>query len=76
MASIALAENVHPKVVQERLGHSRIDTTLDVYSHALPEFQREVAGILDSAVLNASADDSSDDNTAGFTRTEVDGGAA
>jgi integrase len=34
---------VHPKVVQERLGHASIQTTLDTYSHVLPGIQREGA---------------------------------
>jgi integrase len=33
------AEGVHPKVVQERLGHSQISVTLDTYSHILPSMQ-------------------------------------
>jgi integrase len=47
MATLALAENVHPKLVQERLGHSRISTTLDIYSHAIPDLQEEAAATLD-----------------------------
>ena len=35
-ASHLLARGVHPKVVQERLGHSTIALTLDTYSHVLP----------------------------------------
>ena len=35
-ASLLLAAGVHPKVVQERLGHSSIAMTLDVYSHLAP----------------------------------------
>ena len=34
----------HPKVVQEMLGHSRIDTSLDFYSHVQPDMQIGVAG--------------------------------
>jgi hypothetical protein len=33
-ATIALASSVHPRVVQERLGHARISVTLQTYSHA------------------------------------------
>ena len=27
---------IHPKIVQERLGHSQIGVTMDIYSHVLP----------------------------------------
>ena len=42
-ASLLLAEGVHPKVVQERLGHSQVSVTLDVYSHVAPSLQVEAA---------------------------------
>ena len=34
-ATLMLKQGVHPKIVQERLGHSTISTTLDTYSHVL-----------------------------------------
>jgi integrase len=40
-ATLLLREGVHPKVVQERLGHSQISTTLDTYSHVLPGMQED-----------------------------------
>jgi integrase len=43
MATILLAAGVHPKVVQERLGHSTIAITMDTYSHVLPSMQQDVA---------------------------------
>ena len=46
-ATILLAAGVHPKVVQERLGHSKIAMTLDVYSHVLPSMQQEAAEKID-----------------------------
>lgn len=42
-ASIALARGVHPKVVQEAMGHATIAVTLDLYSHVVPSLQREAA---------------------------------
>ena len=42
-ATLALAAGVHPKVVQERLGHSSIGITLDLYSHSVPGMQAEAA---------------------------------
>jgi len=35
-ASLMLKQGVHPKVVQERLGHASIQITLDTYSHVVP----------------------------------------
>jgi len=40
-ATLMLEAGVHPKVVQERLGHSTITTTLDTYSHVIPSMQKE-----------------------------------
>jgi integrase len=40
-ATLALQAGVHPKIVSERLGHSTVSLTLDIYSHALPSLQRE-----------------------------------
>lgn len=47
-ASLLLAQGVHPKVVQERLGHATIAITLDTYSHVVPSLQREAADQLDA----------------------------
>ena len=38
-----LKQGIHPKVVQERLGHSNIGVTLDTYSHVVPGLQKAVA---------------------------------
>ncbi|HWZ17742.1 MAG TPA: tyrosine-type recombinase/integrase [Ktedonobacteraceae bacterium] len=40
--TILLIMGVHPKVVQEILGHSQIAMTREVYSHDLPSLQEEV----------------------------------
>lgn len=42
-ASLLLKQNVHPKIVQERLGHATISTTLDLYSHVAPGLQEAAA---------------------------------
>ena len=42
-ASLLMSENVHPKVVSERLGHSDVVITLNLYSHVLPSVQEEAA---------------------------------
>ncbi len=40
-ATLMLGQGVHPKVVQERLGHSQVSITLNIYSHVLPGLGRE-----------------------------------
>lgn len=42
-ATLALKGGVHPRVVQERLGHSTIAVTLDTYSHVSPTLHDEAA---------------------------------
>jgi integrase len=42
-ATLALGLGIHPKIVSERLGHSTIAFTLDIYSHATPHMQSEAA---------------------------------
>ncbi|MDQ3680490.1 MAG: site-specific integrase [Actinomycetota bacterium] len=43
LGHLALAAGVHPKIVQERLGHANISITLDTYSHLVPGMQEEAA---------------------------------
>ena len=38
-ATLLMKQGVNPKVVQERLGHSTISVTLDIYSHVVPGMQ-------------------------------------
>jgi integrase len=47
-ATLLLKAGVHAKVVSERLGHSNIALTLDVYSHVLPSMQAEAAAHLET----------------------------
>ena len=42
---------VHPKVMSERLGHSSITVTLDLYSHAIPALRADAADKI-AAVAN------------------------
>lgn len=46
-ASWLLAAGVHPKTVSERLGHSSVQITLDLYSHLLPHIQDEAISKLE-----------------------------
>jgi integrase len=46
-ATLLLSANDHPKIVQERFGHSTITLTMDQYSHVIPGMQDEAAEKLD-----------------------------
>lgn len=48
--TLLLTKNIHPKLVSERLGHSRIGITLDTYSHVLPSMQKEVVNELEKII--------------------------
>jgi Phage integrase family len=48
-ATQMLLAGVHPKIAQERLGHSTITTTLDLYSHVTDTMQSDAAARLDAA---------------------------
>ena len=50
-ASLLLKQGVHPKIVQERLGHGSIQITLDTYSHVAPGLQQAAAKKFDDIVL-------------------------
>jgi integrase len=52
-ATHMLSLGIHPKVASERLGHSRVGTTLDLYSHVLPGMQEDAAAKLDAALKAA-----------------------
>jgi len=54
-----LQQDVHPKIVQDRLGHSTIAITIDTYSHVLPGLQEAAALRFDE----------------GFTKTRTPGNA-
>jgi len=49
-ASLMLKAGIHPKVVQERLGHASIQMTLDTYSHVSPGIQQAAAASFDKLI--------------------------
>ena len=56
-ATHLLSNGVHPKVAQERLGHSTVGITLDLYSHVLPGMQEdEDAAAKVDATIRAAID--------------------
>jgi integrase len=52
-ATHMLANGVHPKIASERLGHSKIGITLDLYSHVIPGMQEDAAARVDDALQAA-----------------------
>jgi integrase len=54
-ATAMLKSKVHPKIVQERLGHSTIAVTLDIYSHVLEGMQEGAVEVVDAALQAALA---------------------
>ena len=55
-ATHLLARGVHPKVASERLGHSKVGITLDLYSHVIPGMQEDAAAMVDKALKSAMQD--------------------
>lgn len=53
-ATLALEKGIHPRVVQERLGHATIAITLGIYSHVTPTLDDEAAQIVAGMVLPPS----------------------
>ncbi|MFL5760275.1 MAG: tyrosine-type recombinase/integrase [Thermomicrobiales bacterium] len=62
-ATLLLAEGVHGKIVQERLGHANIAMTLDLYSHVTADMQGHAADAID-AVIDAATSDAEAERTA------------
>jgi integrase len=53
-ATLLLASGVHPKIASERLGHSNIAITLDLYSHVMPGMQEDAVAKVDAAFRTAT----------------------
>jgi integrase len=52
-AALLLRQGVNIKAPQERLGHSTITTTLDIYAHVTPGMQKEAALRFEEALQQA-----------------------
>lgn len=49
-ATILIQQNINVKLISERLGHVDIETTLNTYSHVLPDMQKSVSDKLDKII--------------------------
>jgi integrase len=46
-ATLLLGKGVHPKIVQEMLGHATITQTMDTYGHVLPNMQEKAVAAME-----------------------------
>jgi integrase len=56
-ATLLLGRSVHPKFVQELLGHANIAITLDTYSHVIPGMGDATARAMEDALEEGSPED-------------------
>jgi integrase len=61
-ATQLLRAGIHPKVAQERLGHSTIAMTMDLYSHVTESMQEDAAALVDAALRAAIGKQKSNQN--------------
>ena len=69
-ATLLLLLSVHPKVVQELLGHTQISMTMDVYSHVLPGMHQEAINKLHTALYKLPEDDKGPEGSSDKPLTE------
>ena len=53
-ASLMIYQGEPMKLISERLGHSKISTTMDIYGHLLPNMQRDASDKLDATLFGSS----------------------
>ena len=72
-ATILLTMRVHPKIVQELLGHNQISMTMDIYSHVLPTMQGAAMSQLNDALMKQQEDEElpEDDDDEGLASAGV-----
>lgn len=55
-ATLLLQQGEHPKIISERLGHSTISITMDIYSHVMPNMQKEATDKLDKFLFSSNSE--------------------
>jgi integrase len=71
-ATALLTKGTHPKLVQEQLGHSRYQTTMDKYSHLVPALKNAVADTMEAVI--AEGREALAERTASRTASRPGGG--
>lgn len=54
-AALMIAQNEPMKLIADRLGHSKITTTMDTYGHLLPNMQHDASNRLDQTLFGKSS---------------------
>ena len=70
-ATILLTMRIHPKIVQELLGHNQISMTMDIYSHVLPTMQGDAMSQLNDALKEHEKDEDLPDDDEGLAGAGV-----
>ncbi len=70
-ATILLTMRIHPKIVQELLGHNQISMTMDIYSHVLPTMQGDAMSQLNDALKEHEKDEDLPDDDEGLASAGV-----
>lgn len=50
-ATLMLKNKIPAKIASDRLGHSNIATTMDLYSHVVNDMQKEAVEVLDDIIF-------------------------
>ena len=61
-ASLLIEQGIQPNIVQQRLGHEKIETTLKTYSHLYPNKQYHLAEFLNEIAVNTSNNKNANNN--------------
>jgi integrase len=64
-ATMLLGMGIHPKIVQERLGHHDIGTTMNIYSHVLPNMQEDAMRRLNDIIGDQGGKEDDDNGESG-----------